>query len=286
MTTCTNWTERIRPGLAVFAPRAYAALLTCGLAGFALQSAAAAEVTPPAGIASAGKIVYCSDISGPPLGYFDENNNPIGSDIDLGKEIAKRMGVTADFANTPFDGIIPALQAKHCDAILSQLFDKPKRREVVDFVDYMYSSEALLVHKGNPKNIHGLDDLSGVKIAVENGTTIQSLIDEQNAKFAAAGKPAANIVVYPKDSDALQALQINQVDVYGTTLESAAYFMQKASNIFDVGGDPFAKILTGIAVRKGDAELQAAIQKAFDNIKADGTYMKILSKWHLEGDTL
>jgi len=278
MTTYRNATEHIRAGLA--------ALAAVGIAGLLAPAATAAEVTPPASIASAGKIVYCSDISGPPLGYFDENNNPIGSDIDLGKEIAKRMGVTAEFSNTPFDGIIPALQAKHCDAILSQLFDKPKRREVVDFVDYMYSSEALLVHKGNPKNIHSLDDLSGVKIAVENGTTIQSLIDEQNAKFAAAGKPPANIVVYPKDSDALQALQINQVDVYGTTLESAAYFMQKASNIFDVGGDPFAKILTGIAVRKGEAELQAAIQKAFDAIKADGTYMTILTKWHLEGDKL
>ncbi|HXU58519.1 MAG TPA: ABC transporter substrate-binding protein, partial [Verrucomicrobiae bacterium] len=198
-----------------------AAAMAIGLA--APLAANAAEITPPADIASAGKIVYCSDISGPPLGYFDENNKPIGSDIDIGTEIARRLGVAAEFSNTPFDGIIPALQAKHCDAILSQLFDKPKRREVVDFVDYMYSSESLLVHKGNPKNIHSLDDLSGAKIAVENGTTIQTLIDEQNKKFAAAGKPPADIVVYPKDSDALQALQIGQVDVYGTTLESAAY---------------------------------------------------------------
>ena len=257
-----------------------AAAMAFGLA--APLAAKAAEVTPPANIASAGKIVYCSDISGPPLGYFDENNKPIGSDI----EIARRLGVAAEFANTPFDGIIPALQAHHCDAILSQLFDKPKRREVVDFVDYMYSSESLLVHKGNPKNIHGLDDLSGAKIAVENGTTIQTLIDEQNKKFATAGKPPANIVVYPKDSDALQALQINQVDVYGTTLESAAYFMQKAANVFDIAGDPFAKILAGIAVRKDDPELRDAIQKAFDAMKADGTYLKILTKWHLEGDAI
>jgi polar amino acid transport system substrate-binding protein len=255
--------------------------------GLALPLAAkAAEVTPPANIASAGKIVYCSDISGPPLGYFDENNKPIGSDIEIGTEIARRLGVAAEFANTPFDGIIPALQAHHCDAILSQLFDKPKRREVVDFVDYMYSSESLLVHKGNPKNIHGLDDLSGAKIAVENGTTIQTLIDEQNKKFAAAGKPPADIVVYPKDSDALQALQINQVDVYGTTLESAAYFMQKAANVFDIAGDPFAKILAGIAVRKDDPQLRDAIQKAFDAMKADGTYLAILTKWHLEGDAI
>jgi polar amino acid transport system substrate-binding protein len=255
-------------------------------AGYLAGIARADEVKAPANIAAAGKIVYCSDISGPPLGFFDENGTATGSDIDLGTEIAKRLGVKPEFANTPFAGIIPALQAKNCDAILSQLFDKPARREVVDFVDYMNSSQALLVAKGNPKNIKSLDDLSGVKVAAENGTTIQSLIEEQNKKFAAAGKPPAQLVVFPKDSDARQALQIGQVAVYGTTLESAAYFLQKAGHIFDIGGEPFAKILTGIAVRKGDDELRTAIQAALDSMKADGTYLAILKKWGMEGDAI
>ena len=261
------------------------ATLALGFLAFA-GTAYAADVKAPDSVAKAGKIGFCSDISGPPLGYFDENNQPMGSDIDLGKEIAKRMGVAAEFANTPFDGIIPALQAKHCDAILSQLFDKPARREVVDFVDYMYSSQALLVDKGNPKNIKSLDDLSGVKIAAENGTTIQSLVEEQNKKFAAAGKAPADLVIFPKDTDALQALQIHQVDVYGTTLESAGYYILKAPDVFEVASDAFAKILTGIATRKGEPEMHAAIQQAFDAIKADGTHLAILKKYHMEADAL
>ena len=246
----------------------------------------AAEVAPPADIAKAGTITFCSDISGPPLEYYDESNQAVGSDIDIGTEIARRMGVKAEFKNTAFSAIIPALQARQCDAILSQLFDKPKRREVVDFVDYMYSSQSFLVPKGNPKNIKGLDDLSGLKVAVENGTTIQSLIEEQNKTFKAAGKPEATAVVFPKDSDARQALQIGQVDAYGTTLESAAFFLQKAGQLFDIGGEPFAKITAGIATRKGDMETHDAIQKAFDAMKADGTYKKILAKWGLEGDAI
>jgi polar amino acid transport system substrate-binding protein len=170
--------------------------------GCLAASAAAADIKTPANIASAGKIVFCSDISGPPMEYFDANSQPAGVDIELGTEIAKRLGVKAEWANTPFSGIVPALQAKNCDAILSQLFDKPKRREVVDFVDYMNSSQSLLVAKGNPKNIKSLDDLSGLKVAVENGTTIQSLIEDQNKKFAEAGRAPAEIVVFPKDSDA------------------------------------------------------------------------------------
>jgi polar amino acid transport system substrate-binding protein len=249
-------------------------------------SAKAAEVTPPDAIAKAGKIVYCSDISGPPLEYYDENSKPIGSDIDIGTEIARRMGVAAEFNNTAFGGLIPALQANHCDAIISQLIDRVARRAVVDFIDYQYSSNSLLVRTGNPKKIHSLDDISGQKIAVESGTAVLGMIQEQNKKFVAAGRPEANAIVYPKDTDALQALQIGQADVYGTTLESAAYFILKAPDIFEVAGPPFARVIDGIAVRKDEPELRTAIQKAFDSMRADGSYLKILTKWHLEGDAL
>jgi polar amino acid transport system substrate-binding protein len=260
-------------------------LLAGGLCELGLAaSARAAEVTPPDAIAKAGKIVYCSDISGPPLEYYDENSKPIGSDI--GTEIARRMGVAAEFNNTAFGGIIPALLAKHCDAIISQLIDRPARRAIVDFVDYQYSSNSLLVRTGNPKKIQGLDDISGVKIAVENGTAVLGMIQEQNKKFKEAGRPEANVIVYPKDTDALQALQIGQADVYGTTLESSAYYILKAPHIFEVAGPPFARVIDGIAVRKDESELRAAIQKAFDSMRADGSYLKILTKWHLEGDAL
>jgi polar amino acid transport system substrate-binding protein len=250
-----------------------------------VKTASAEDITVPDNIKQAGKLVYCSDISGPPLGYFDESGKPIGVEIDLGTALAKQLGVTAVWNNTPFDGIIPALQAKHCDAILSQLIDKPARHEVVDFVDYMKASEAILVAKGNPKGIKSLADLSGSKIAVENGTTIQTMLDAQNKQFAAAGKPPATVVVYPKDTDALQALQFKQVDAYGTTLESSSYYISKAPGIFEVGGDPFAQVAVGVAVRKDDKQLTEALGKALAAIKADGTYSKILTQWNLVGDT-
>src|SRR5438270_600897 len=69
-------------------------------------AAGAAAVAPPSSITSAGKITYCSDISGPPLGYFDENNVAVGSDIDIGTEIANRFGVKPEFKNTAFSAII------------------------------------------------------------------------------------------------------------------------------------------------------------------------------------
>lgn len=249
-------------------------------------TANAASVAPPANLTQAGKLTFCAEFGNPPLGFYDEAQVLTGFEIELGTELAKRMGLEVQWKEVAFSAIIPALMAKQCDAILSQLFDKPERREVVDFINYMYSSQSLLAPKGNPKNIKGLADLSGLKVSVGNGTTIQSLLDEQNKLFKEAGKPEANIVVFPKDADARQALQTGQVDAYGTTLETAAFFFTKAGQIFDIAGEPFNKIKTGMAIRKGEAETIGALQKAFDAIREDGTYTKLLEKWELGADAI
>lgn len=248
--------------------------------------ATAANVTPPSKIASSGKITYCSDISSPPLEYYNTKSEPVGSDIEIGDAIAKEMGVKPVWKNIPFSGIIPALLAGHCDAIISQLFDKPARREVINMVDYMNSSEALLVREGHGHNIHGLGDLSGMKVAVENGTTVADLLQKQNEKFQTDGKKPMDIIVFPTDTDALQQLVAGQVDVYGTTLETGAYYIHTHPGVFAVAGKPFHKILTGIGVSKDDPELTQAIQESFDHLKANGTYEKILTKWGIGGDKL
>lgn len=273
-----------RPSALVQLALPFAIFLASGIALPAASSAA--DVSAPKHIAAAGKIVYCSDMTGPPLEFLDENTKPVGSDIDLGDEIAKRFGVRVEWKNIPFKGLVPALLAQQCDAVISQLFDKPERRQTIDIIDYMNSSEAFLVRAGNPKAIHSIDDLSGHKVAVENGTTIQELIEAESKKFEAAGKKPADVVVYPKDTDALQSLQIGQADVYGTTLESGAYYMTKSPKTFEVAGPPFHQILTGIGLRKNDPEMADAFQKTIDAMKQDGTLLAILTKWHIEGDMM
>ena len=74
------------------------------------------------------------------------------------------------------------------------------------------------------------------------------------------------------------------MDVYGTTLESAAYFMRRPP-IFDIAGDPFGKIWPASRCARTIRNC-ATPSKAFDAMKADGTYLKILTKWHLEGDAI
>ena len=110
-------------------------------------------ITPPASISSAGKLVFCSDITYPPEEFYDRARSQSARTSTSATSIARRMGVKAQFKNTGFDCIIPALLAKKCDAIISGMNDTPERRKQVDFVDYLKVGQSFMVKKGNPENI-------------------------------------------------------------------------------------------------------------------------------------
>jgi polar amino acid transport system substrate-binding protein len=252
------------------------------------SKAAASTVAsiPASALVAEGKLQFCTDISTPPLESYGPGHKPEGSDIDIGTEIAKRLGLEPVWKNTAFAGIIPALTARNCDAILSQLFDKPERRKVVDFVDYMKSGQALLVPKGNPQGVSGLDSLCGKKVAAETGTTIADLVRSQSKKCEAAGDPGITLRLFLRDSDALQQLGLEQVDVYGTTTETVSFVSKRQPDKFEVAGEPFGEILCGIATRKDSKAVHDGIAKAFASMQADGTYSRILAKWGLQLDEL
>lgn len=248
---------------------------------------AQAEVTVPERLKTADKIVYCGAMDSPPMGFFDEKQKPVGITVELGDEIAKRLGgKRVEWRVTPFSGLIPALMAQHCDMIVDQLFDKPARREVIDIVNYMYSSQAVTVLKDNPAGIHSLDDLSGKRVAVLNGSTIRTLLEAHNEVLGKAGKAPMTLVVFNSDTDAFQALRVGQADAYGTTMETAGYYQSMAPDLFEVGVPAFDKILTGFGIRKDDPELSTAVSQALADMKADGSYMALLGKWHIEGNKL
>src|SRR5439155_24302547 len=118
----------------------------------AALAAASAYAAPTATHSSS--LVFCSDISYPPEEFVQSGKN-LGSDIDIATAVAKRLGMTAKFQNTGFDGIIAALLANKCDAIISGMNDTPQRRKSVSFVDYLSFRQSFLVKKGNPLHING-----------------------------------------------------------------------------------------------------------------------------------
>jgi polar amino acid transport system substrate-binding protein len=258
--------------------RLRAAIVVLALAGLAAGAAVAATITPPPAIASAGKIVYCSDITYPPEEYY-QGTKAVGSDIDIGTAVATLMGVKAEFKNTSFDSIIAALKTKKCDAIISGMNDTATRRKQVDFVDYLKVGQSLMVKKGNPEHITTLASLSGKKVSVESGTTNRDFLAAQSAKLVKAGKPAIGITTFPKDTDAVSALLAGRVDAYYGDSPVVVYYVSKNKSL-EVGGSPINPIPIGIAIRKGDP-LMAATRKAINLLYANGTMKKIVAKWRM-----
>lgn len=235
----------------------------------------------PGALLKDGELSFCTDMTAPPMEFLDAAQKPVGADIELGAALAGAMGLEVRWANTAFSGIIPALQAKQCDAILSQLYIKPEREKVVDFVPYIYASNTVMVKEGS--SISGIDGLCGKKAAAQTGTTAAEYFKEADAKCSGGN---IDVRLFPKDTDALQQLKLGLVDAYGTTLETAAYVMKQQPGLFATAGEPFGLITCGIATRKDATPVRDALTQALQAIRADGTYDKILATWNLTGDAL
>jgi polar amino acid transport system substrate-binding protein len=242
----------------------------------------APAITVPAAITTAGKLVWCVDVSYPPEeSYKADGTTAEGSDIDIAMEIGKRFGVTSQIDNTSFTGIIASLTTKKCNLIISGMNDTAERQKTVDFVDYLKVGQGLLVKAGNPKGIKTLEDLSGKTVAVQLGTTNLDALTAENVKLKTAAKPEIGIQTFDQDTDAFQQLALGRVDAYSGDSPVCAYYAAKPDNAgkYEVGGTPIDPAPIGIAIRKEDTDLKAAVQAAIDAMYADGTMKSIVDKW-------
>lgn len=246
-----------------------------------LSGTAGLSLTSPGTAAQGEKLVFCSDIAFPPMEFF-EGSQPVGADIDIGNEVGKRLGREVEFSNIGFDGIVAALQANRCDAIISGMNNTPERAKQVDFVDYLNVGQSLVVRKGNPLSIVSLETICGHAAGAQVGTTNLDTLNQANDACAAAGQPAINVQGFKSDSDAMLALKADRIDVYETDSSVAAYYIGQDPDSFEFGGPAIGAIPVGIAFRKDSTELRDQVQEAIDTMYADGTMMTILEKWQLQ----
>lgn len=269
-------------------PLAAMAIAACGSSSS--TSSGTGKVTPPpdSALFTAGTLTIGSDISYPPQEFFDPagSTTASGFDIDLGKALAAKMGLNFVAVNQAFAGIIPALDAKKYDAVMSAMTVTDDRKTKVDFVPYFVAGESFVVKSGASFKPTKLADLCGHKVAVEDGTAEK---DEANG-LNDAGKTCANnkltLDVFTVDTEALAQLRKGAVDVHFTDSPVAGYEIKKDSTlaIANTAG-PIEVAPEGIAVRKGDSAILGALKAAFKALQDDGTYKSLLQKWGVtDGD--
>jgi polar amino acid transport system substrate-binding protein len=236
------------------------------------------------------KLLICSDMPYPPQEFFDDSGKPIGSDIEIGQEIGRRLGLDVQIINSVFSSIIPALTGGKCDIIISAQNITADRKKQVDMITYFQAGQSFLVAKGNPQNIKTQQDLCGKAIAAETGTTEVDFLNGTgdyegqglSAQCTKAGQAKIAVKTFDKDSDALLALQAGQVDAYFADSPVAGYYVVQHADAFELSGLTLGVAKEGISVGKDHPELKAAVQKALSQMVNDGTYLKILQKYGVE----
>jgi polar amino acid transport system substrate-binding protein len=261
------------------------------LAGSLPASAAPSTVAtvPTDQLIFPSKLVICSDLPYPPQEFFDDNGNSIGSDLDIGAEIARRLGLTIQVENSYFDTIIPALTGGKCDVVISAQNITSDRLKQVDMIPYFKAGQAFVVAKGNPKGIKTNNDICGKTVAVEAATTmldfLQGTGDYEGSGLSEGctkgGKPAINIKTFAKDNDALLALQSGTADAYFADSPVSGYYVSQHGDQFELSGVTVGVAIEGISVDKSKTGLRDAVKTALLSMISDGKYAEILKKWGL-----
>jgi len=244
-------------------------------------------VTPPNDLLTPGTLTVGSDTTYPPQEYIDTSTGKaIGFDVDLITAIAQRMGLQAKIVTTKFSTIVDDEIAKRFDVVISALFITPERQKKVDFVPYFKAGESLLVQAGNPLNIKSLSDLCGRNAGVQTGTAEQDELKTASDACVKAKKPAINITVLQDQTAVVQLLANHRVVATYQDTPVTDYYNKLNPGQFSVGGVVVSFTTEGIVVRKGDTSMYNAIQTAFNQLKANGTYHSIITKWGLSSGEL
>ena len=254
--------------------RRTAAALALALLATQAQAADPDLITP-------GHLTYGVAASFAPF-EFSKDGQLTGFDIEFGTAIAAKLKLTPTPLNMEFRGLIPALQGKRVDVINSAMYINPARSEQVDFVPYMKIGQQMVVRKGNPAKIKGRDDLCGHSVAVTLGAIQEVYARADAEKCKAAGKPDLTVITLPTAQDSALSVRQGRAEAYYESTAGVARIVLELGDVFEATGPVFEfGTQIGLATRKGDTTMAAALKDAVQQLVADGTYKRLMEKYNL-----
>lgn len=204
----------------------------------------------------------------------------VGFDIDLTNEMCKRAAIQCTYVESDFDALIPSLKAKKIDVIISSLSITEKRKQEIDFTQKLYAANSRLISQKDSKIMPTLDVLKGKSVGVLQGSTQEAYV---NAMWRPKG---VNVVPYQNQDLIYADLSAGRLDAafQDEVAGSEAFLKQPVGKNYEFAGpsvkdETFFGVGTGMGMRKNENELKAALDKAFDEMRQDGTYDKLAKKY-------
>jgi polar amino acid transport system substrate-binding protein len=262
----------------LLAPGLLAGLTTAALAGETLDRVMKNKV-----------LVEVTDQAYPPFSYVDEAGEVVGFDIDISKEIAKRLGVEYKVETPSWEIIVAGNWNGRWDICVCSMTPTKERAEVLSFVNEYYSAPANVVVNVDNNAIKSAADLNGKKVGAQAGTTYEKYVQKQLVIEVPGGTakidyPFAEATVVPYDSEdtAFQDLALGtgkRLDAIVSGYLTAKERIDNAPDKFKIVGEPLYGEPIWVAVDKGDPEWEAKIKEIFKAMSDDGTLKAISEKW-------
>ena len=227
--------------------------------------------TGSAGAEDAKKFVFANSGAYKPFS-FDKSGKIVGFDVDIANEIAKRINREPVMQSpVPFDALIQGLKAGKYNALVASHAITDERKQQVDFSRPYYRSGAQIFIADDNSDIKAAGDLQGKKVGVVKASTYLAL--------AKTLTDAEKVTTYDSDVIALQDLRTGRVDAVITDKLVGLIAKNESGLKINAVGEILKQDEMGIAVKKGDTELLQSIDKALEDMIADGTYEKISKRW-------
>jgi polar amino acid transport system substrate-binding protein len=226
-----------------------------------------------AALKKTGVLKIAVDTTYPPMEYEDDKGQVVGFDVDFAKELAKRLGVKAEFVVMPWDGILAGLAGKRYDVIISSMTITPERSQTVNFVEYVQMGQIFVIKNGG-KVVKTASDLAGLVVAVQRDTTSSEAVEEMKKTIA-----IKDIKMFGAATDAFSALKAGQADAIVIDEPVGNYYVALDAKTFVISGQAMKPEPIGIAVRKADPKIHAELTKVLAAMKKDGAYSRIFKQW-------
>ena len=238
------------------------------------EPAPAAAPTPAPAPAVVNSIVIGLDDHFPPMGFRDEKNEIVGFDIDLAKEAGKRLGVEVTFKPIDWSAKEAELNGKRIDVLWNGLTITEERKANILFTKpYLENRQIIVVLEKSPVKTKA--ELKGKVVGVQDGS---SAVDAVN-KDAETAKGLKELKKFSDNVTALMDLSAGRLDAIVVDEIVGRYYVAKKPGEYRVLDENFGTEDFGVGTRKDDTELMGKIDKALDDMKADGTAATISTKW-------
>ncbi|OKP77121.1 amino acid ABC transporter substrate-binding protein [Paenibacillus sp. P3E] len=233
-------------------------------------AAAPAEQNSLEAIKASGKLRIGTEGTYAPFTFHDSSGKLTGFDVEIAEEVAKRLGVKAEFFETQWDGIFAGMDAKRFDVIFNEVSITDERKVKYDFSDPYIVSKAVLIVGEKNEDIKTFADLKGKKAGQSMTSNLSDI----------ARKNGAEIVATDGFNQAIDLLTSGRIDA---TVNDGLSYLDLKKQKPDVKIKVVDEIAEGsqsaAVFLKGNDELVAAVNEALAAMKSDGSYLKISEKY-------